>query len=139
MRTAVRPGGAVAIEDLFVETLRGDPATPALDRLQEVYAATVRLHGGDPTIGPRLRALLSASGLQDVHEETVVNPIQTVDEKLFLAQLLRNMRDSVVDAGAATNAEIEELVASIERAARDPATVFYQARIHQVWGRRPRD
>jgi SAM-dependent methyltransferase len=139
MRTAVRPGGAVAVEDLFVGTLRSDPATPALDRLQEVYGATVRFHGGDPTIGTRLRALLGASGLRDLHEETVVNPITTVDEKLFLAQLVRNMRGSIFDARAATDAEIDELEVSVERAARDPATVFYQARIHQVSGRRPRD
>jgi hypothetical protein len=51
---------------------------------------------GDPRIGPRLRALLSASGL-----------------------------------------EIGEREMEIEHAARDRATVFYQARIHQVWGRVP--
>ncbi len=59
MRAAVRPGAAVAIEDLFTGTLRSDPPEPALDRLQELYSATVRFHGGDPTIGPRLRALLA--------------------------------------------------------------------------------
>jgi hypothetical protein len=55
--------------------------------------ATVRAHGGDPTIGPRLRALLATVGL-----------------------------DSLRD---------------VERAARDPERTFYQARIHQLWGRRP--
>jgi len=137
MRAEVRPGGTVAVEDLFVGTLRSEPGAPALDRLQEVYGATVRYHGGDPTIGPRLRALLSASGLEDVREETVVNPMTTVDEKLFLAQLVRNMGAAILEAGAATDAEISELAADVEQAARDPATVFYQARIHQVSGRRP--
>jgi ubiquinone/menaquinone biosynthesis C-methylase UbiE len=137
MRDEVRPGGAVAVEDLFVGTLRSDPPAPALDRLQEVYSATVRFHGGDPTIGPRLRALLSASGLEDVREETVANPMKMVDDKLFLAQLVRNMRSAMVEAGAATDGQIDELEASVEKAARDPATVFHQARIHQVSGRRP--
>jgi SAM-dependent methyltransferase len=137
MRAAVRAGGTVAVEDLFVGTLRSEPPAPALDRLQDVYAATVRFHGGDPTIGPRLRALLRASGLEDVRERTVSNPMETVDEKLFLAQLVRNMRGAIIAAGAATEAEVAELEASVERAARDPATVFHQARIHQVSGRRP--
>jgi SAM-dependent methyltransferase len=137
MRTEVRSGGTVAVEDLFVGTLRSEPAAPALDRLQEVYGATVRFHGGDPTIGPRLPALLSASGLEDVREQTVVNPMATVDEKLFIAQLVRNMRTAIVEARAATDAEISELAADVEKAARDPATVFYQACIHQVSGRRP--
>jgi ubiquinone/menaquinone biosynthesis C-methylase UbiE len=138
MRAEVRPGGVVAVEDLFVGTLRADPPAPALDRLQEVYCATVRFHGGDPTIGPRLRALLSASGLEDVREETVANRMETVDDKLFLAQLVRNMRASILEAGAATGDEVDELEGNVERAARDEATVFHQARIHQVSGRRPR-
>jgi hypothetical protein len=62
----------LAVEDLFLGTLRSDPSAHALGRLQEVYGETVRFHGGDPTIGPCLRALLSASGLVDVQEETVV-------------------------------------------------------------------
>lgn len=137
MLAEVRPGGTVAVEDIFTGTLRSDPPAPALDRLQEVYSATVRFHGGDPTIGPRLRALLSAGGLEAVQEETVTNPMETVEDKLFLAQLVRNMRSSILEARAATKEQIDELEESVEHAARDPATVFYQARVHQVSGRRP--
>ena len=54
MRGSVSDGALVAVEDLFTGTLHSDPPTPALDRLQDVYSATVRFHGGDPTIGPRL-------------------------------------------------------------------------------------
>ena len=137
MRSEVQPGGTVAVEDLFVGTLRSDPPAPALDRLQEVYAATVRFHGGDPTIGPRLSALMSASGLEHVREQTVANPMESVDEKLFLAELVRNMRPAILDAEAASDDEISQLESGVEEAARDPATVFHQARIHQVSGRRP--
>jgi SAM-dependent methyltransferase len=136
MAAEVRPGGAVAVEDLFVGTLRSDPPAPSLNRLQEVYGETVRYHGGDPTLGPRLRAILSAAGLEAVREDTVANRMDTVDEKLFLAQLVRNMRASILEAGAATGAEIDELEADVAQAARDPASVWHQARIHQVWGRR---
>ena len=137
MQAAVRPGGWVAVEDLFTGTLRSDPPAPALDRLQEVYSATVRAHGGDPTIGPRLPALLAAVGLEEVSEVTVENPMTTVDDKLFLAELVDNMRDTMLASGAATAAQLDELRADVERAARDPDRVFHQARIHQVWGRRP--
>jgi len=136
MRASVRSGGSVAVEDLFLGTLRSEPRAPALDRLQEVYGATVRFHGGDPTIGPRLGALLATAGLVDVREERVVNPMRSVDEKLFLAQLVRNMRSSILEAGVAGAGEIDELAADVERAARDPYRIFYQARIHQVVGRR---
>jgi SAM-dependent methyltransferase len=137
MRAQVRPGGVVAVEDLFLGTLRSEPPTRSLDRLQELYGATVRFHGGDPTIGPRLPALLSASGLEDVCEQTVVNSMESVEEKLFLAQLVHNMRASMLEANAAIDAEIDALETSVEEAAHDPAIIFFQARIHQAWGRRP--
>jgi ubiquinone/menaquinone biosynthesis C-methylase UbiE len=137
MRAAVRAGGWVAVEDLFTGSLRSEPPAPVLDRLQDVYSATVRAHGGDPTIGPRLPALLAAAGLEELREETVENPMKTVEEKLFLAELVDNMRGAVLASEVATGSELDELRAGVERAARDPGRIFYQARIHQVWGRRP--
>jgi hypothetical protein len=127
----------VAVEDLFLGTLRSEPPVAALDRLQDLYGATVRFRGGDPTIGPRLPALLAAAGLEDVREETVENPMESVEEKLFLAQLVRNMHSSILEARAATNAEIDAVATATDKAAHDPATTFFQARIHQVCGRRP--
>ena len=64
--------------------------------------------------------------------------METIDDKLFLAQLVHNMRASILEAGAATGDQVGELEAAVEQAARDLATVFYQARIHQVSGRRRR-
>lgn len=137
MRDAVHPGGTVAVEDLLTGTLRSEPARPVLDELQSVYAATVRAHGGDPTIGPRLRSILEANGLEDVDEAIVVNPMRTVEEKVFLLELIRNMRTAILEAGAATPGEIESIEKRTDEAARDPATVFYQAAMYQVSGRRP--
>jgi hypothetical protein len=137
MRSAVRIGGWVAVEDLFTGTLRSEPRAPAPDRLQAVYSATVRAHGGDPTIGPRLRALLAAVGLDPLREDTVENPMTAVEDKLFLAELVDNMRQTMLASEAATTSDLDEIRADVECAARDPERVFYQARIHQVWGRRP--
>lgn len=64
--------------------------------------------------------------------------MRSVDEKLFIAQLVENPRDSITEAGAATNNAIDALARSISEAARNPETVFYPAQIHQVWGRRPK-
>lgn len=137
LRAAVRPGGVVAVEDLFTGTLRSTPPTDALDDLQDVYAATVRARGGDPTIGPRLPALLDAAGLVDVHQETVTNPVTTVAQKLFLVELLDDMRTAILATGVADASRVDRVRAAVEEAARDPRTTFHQARIHQVWGRRP--
>jgi ubiquinone/menaquinone biosynthesis C-methylase UbiE len=137
MHDAVRPGGVVAIEDLDTGTLRSDPPTAALDRLQDLYGATVRAHGGDPTIGPRLRTMLAAAGFREAQERTVANPMTEVEDKVFLVELLDNMRETMLDTGVATAAVLDEVRAEVDAAARDPGTVFHQARIHQVHGVRP--
>jgi ubiquinone/menaquinone biosynthesis C-methylase UbiE len=138
MRSAVRAGGRLAVEEIFTGTLRSEPPAPALDRLQEVYSATVRAHGGDPTIGPRVPALFAAAELSEIRADTVENRMTAVEDKIFLAELVDSMREAMLGAGAATATELDELRDAVERAARDPGRVFFQTRIHQVWGRRPR-
>jgi ubiquinone/menaquinone biosynthesis C-methylase UbiE len=137
MAAAVRPGGVVAVEDLFTPTLHAEPREPALDDLAAVYAATVRFHGGDPTIGPRLGAHLGAAGLVDVRERTVENRMTTVAQKMFLAELLDNMHDAIASAGAASAEEVGRIRAAVAAGAERPGTVFVQARMHQVSARRP--
>jgi SAM-dependent methyltransferase len=134
MAAAVRPGGVVAVEDIFTDSLRSEPATPALDDLRRIYGATVRAHGGDPTIGPRLPAMFRAAGFADVHASSVVNVLRTSEEKGFLVALVDSMRAATLDAGEASADEVDAVRAGIEAAAADPSCTFYQARVHQVFG-----
>jgi hypothetical protein len=127
----------VAVEDLFTPTLHAEPRLSALDDLIDIYSATVRFHGGDPTIGPRLGAHLGAAGLVDVHEETVENRMTTVEQKMFLAELLDNMHDAIASAGAATPDQVSSVRAAVAAGAERSDTVFVQARMHQVSARRP--
>jgi hypothetical protein len=108
----------------------------AFDRLQAIHGATVRAHGGDPTIGPRLPVMLVAAGLGDVRQRTVENRIDTTEGKVFLVEFLDNMREAILTAGVATAAELAEVRAAVDRAAADPVVVLHQVRM-QVSGRRP--
>lgn len=120
MAATVRPGGVVAVEDIFTDSLRSEPATPALDDLRCIYGATVRAHGGDPTIGPRLPAMFRAAGFADIHASSVVNVLRTSEEKGFLVALVDSMRGATLDAGAASADEIDAMRAGIGSAAADP-------------------
>ncbi|MHC1562540.1 methyltransferase domain-containing protein [Actinomycetospora sp. C-140] len=137
MTTAVDPGGVVAVEDLYTPTLRAEPPVPALNDLADVYSATVRFHGGDPTIGPRLAAHLSSAGLVDVHEQSVENRMTSVAQKMFLAELVDNMHEAISSAGTATPDQLRTIRADVAAGAQRPDTVFFQARMHQVFARRP--
>jgi hypothetical protein len=72
-----------------------------------------------------------------VQERIVQIPITTAHEKLFLAELVPNMRDSMLAAGAASGPELDQLHRDLVQAASDPSTVWHQALIYQVRGRRP--
>lgn len=97
----------------------------------------MRSHGGDPAIGPRLVAHLTAAGLVDVTERTVVNRMTGSHEKWSLAQLLNAMRPSIVAAGVADDAGLPRLYAAVDAGAARPDVTFLQARMHQVAGRVP--
>jgi ubiquinone/menaquinone biosynthesis C-methylase UbiE len=138
MAAAVVEGGVVVVEDLFTDSLRSEPATPALDDLRRIYGAAVRAHAGDPAIGPRLPALFQIAGLTDVHATSTVNVMRSVEEKESLVTLVDLMRQSMIETEAATGEEIDAMRAGVAAAAQDPDCRFHQARIHQVWGRRPK-
>ena len=53
-------------------------------------------------------------------------------------ELVDNMRETMLAVEAATASELDHIRAGVEGAARDRERTFYQARIHQVWGRRAR-
>jgi hypothetical protein len=127
----------VAVEDVFSPTLHAEPPVPVLDRLVDVYSATERYHGGDPALGPRLPALFRRAGLTDISAQTVENRMTTPYQKFFLAELLDNMRDAMLEAHAITSEELDDLRAEVASAAERDDTVFVQAQMYQVLGRRP--
>ena len=136
MRSAVNLSGVVAVEDIFSPTLHAEPQLSVLDRLVEVYAATERYHGGDPALGPRLPALFRRAGLTRISVRTVENRMTTAYQKLFLAELLDNMRDAMLEAQAITSVELDDLRADVASAAERADTVFVQAQMYQVLGHR---
>ena len=63
LATRARPGGTVYLVDVDLTALRFIDADPALDDLQDRYAAFQRARGNDPRVGLRLAQLLAAANL----------------------------------------------------------------------------
>jgi hypothetical protein len=136
MRAAVRPGGVVAVEDLFTGTLDSAPRRRRWSGCRRSTAPPCASMGATRPSVRAPPALLATVGLSDVGEQLVASPMTTVDQKLFLAELVDNMRQAMLEARAASPGELDDLGAAVATAARDPGTVFHQARIHQVYGHR---
>lgn len=134
MRRAARPGGLVAVEDIDFGGHFSYPPCPAFERYVELYQAVVRSRGGDPCIGPRLFGLFLAAGLKDVRLEVVQPTFQEGEGKRVAAVTLEHIREAVVQASLADDAEIDRLLAELEDFARDERTLLSLPRVFQVCG-----
>lgn len=130
---AVRAGGIVAVEDTDFPGTFSHPPSPAVNRYVELYQAVVRRNGGDAAIGPRLPGLLRDAGLVPVRLK-VVQPMRHA--KRMARVTMEHVRDKVLAAGLASAAEVDEILAGLDAARRDPRVLISLPRIFQVWGRK---
>jgi predicted O-methyltransferase YrrM len=137
MIRAAKPGGAIAVEDVDFPGHICHPTCAAFERYLELYQAVVRHNGGDPTIGPRLPALFMESGMEQVHVEIAQPTFCEGEGKQVAAVTMANIREAVVKAGLATQAEVDAVVSELDEFARNPKTLMSIARTFQVWGRKP--
>ncbi|MET9446470.1 methyltransferase [Streptomyces cinerochromogenes] len=137
MIQALRPGGRLLVED-------ADPALQPLtcpdeygpeqrlaNRLRQGFRALLADRGADLSYGRRLPRLLRQAGLHDVEADAyfpVTSPACTALE----AATVRQIRDRLLSAGLATDAEIDQHLANVESGTMDLTT----APMISAWGRK---
>ena len=142
LRRALRPGGAVIVEDIDYSGSFCHPDSPAYRRYCEVYVATARARGVDPHIGRRLPELLRDAGFEQVRV-SAVQPVGVAsdglegDAKLACALTLENIAEAAVAAGVAEREELDRAIDELYRLAGDAVTLMSFPRIVQAWARRP--
>ncbi len=136
MVDSVAPGGLVILEDTDFAGGLSYPPCPAYNRFCELVRQTVRRRGGNADIGPALPALLRRAGINQV-TLGVSQPAALTGEVKFLIRLtLERIRQSILDEGLATPAELERLHAELRDYCEDPTTLMTTPRVIQVWGRK---
>lgn len=139
MRRAVRPTGMIVVEDIDITAHVHWPRNRAFDRYIELYKATGRVRGANPTIGPRLAGMLVEIGLTDV-DVSISMPIFRSGEGKSIARLtLVNIAGAAIEAGLTTGDEVDQLLAELELHEADPRSIQSTAQVFQVTGRRPRN
>ena len=139
MADLVRPGGAVAVEDIDYRGSLCEPPSEAFQRYDELYQSIVRLRGADAEIGPRLPGLLDDAGLVDVD----VASVQLVgrDPQSFVKRIhvltLDRVAPALLDGGLVSVEELDEVRRGLQSAAADERTLFCSPRFFQAWGHRP--
>ncbi|MGA5041158.1 methyltransferase [Streptomyces capoamus] len=135
MITSLRPGGRLLIED-------ADPALQPLtcpdeygpeqrlaNRLRQGFRKLLADRGADLSYGRKLPRLLREAGLHDVEADAYF-PVASAACTALEAATVRQIRDRLVAAGLATDAEIDQHLANVAAGTMDLTT----APMISAWG-----
>lgn len=132
MRSLLRPGGILAVEDGDFTALFCHPPLAAFDRCMELYRAAGERHGADFEIGRRLYALVRAVGF-DSAEVAMAQPVCVQGAAKRLPEwTLAESAELLIEAQLTTLSEIKDLLRTLTAFAAQDGTTIGMARMMQV-------
>ena len=133
---ALRPGGALVVEDINFDGYVSHPANSAHDRYVGLYQEVVRRRGGNADIGPKLRSILAGAGLQEVGLNIVYPEHKEGSGKEISLLTMIGISEAVLAEKLIAEAELREVISELERYTRDMHSIICGPRVFQVWGHR---
>jgi len=137
MRSALKPGGTIVVEDVDFTGHFTYPGDPAFERYRDLYRAVARRKGADADIGPRLPALVADAGFTDIVLTIAQHAGTEGDVKLLTPLTMENIADTVVREGLADREELDRVIADLYAFARTPGTIGSTPRVFEVIARNP--
>ncbi|HEV3213040.1 MAG TPA: methyltransferase domain-containing protein [Acidimicrobiales bacterium] len=136
MWAAVRPGGALVVEDADHEGWCGHPTNAGLTFFVRTFCEVLRRRGGDPTMGRKLFQCFAEAGIP-TPDLALVQPARTEgEEKSLPYSTLEFTADAIIEEDVAPAEAVEQALASLRRFTDDPRTLISGPRIFQLCSRR---
>lgn len=132
VRYRLNPHGILAIEDVNFDGHYCEPACPAFTRYVELYKATARQRGADPTIGPQLEAMVRAAGYRDIAVSAITPAFTTGPGKQMALLTLDAITASILAAELATAQGLDLLRRELAAFTHDPTTRMSLPTFHQL-------
>ena len=125
MRRVLRPGGLAAIKDPYYPAFTFRPSLPTLRRYDELLAKVRSHSGASPAYAADLRACLLEAGFERTEARAEILTVAGgVEDFPIFKQIRENQireptfRDTVIEQGWATAAELEGLVEGVAEMSR---------------------
>lgn len=134
MKTAVKPGGIVAVEDIEFTGHFCYPKSSAFEKYVKLYQQVVRNKGGDSEIGVKLPGMFKKAGFKEVKFNLVQPTFIEGEGKSIASITLEKIRNAVLEQGLSLFDEIDGVIAELKKLAHNPKTIISLPRIFQVWG-----
>jgi ubiquinone/menaquinone biosynthesis C-methylase UbiE len=133
-----KPGGQVASQEPDAEIAFCYPASPAWDRLCEIFTESFSREGADLRIGRRLAEMYRLAGLEDI-EVAAYSPLFPAghSRRAVRAELVQSLRPVIVRLGVASERELDELDQAVRKHLADPDVLVMPHLLFVAIGRKP--
>jgi ubiquinone/menaquinone biosynthesis C-methylase UbiE len=136
MWAAVRPGGAVIVEDADFDGCYSEPSNAGFQLFLDLYPRLLLRRGGDASIGRKLHRNFRLAGIP-APQLALVNSVHSSGELKALRLLtLQATADAMLTEGLATEQELLDAVESLTAFTEDPDTIIGGPQIFQAYSRR---
>ena len=132
IKSLLRPGGSIAIEDVDFNGHFSYPASQAFNRYVDIYRRIGEIKGVDPLIGPRLPGLVRGAGFTNIEMKVISPTYDSGPGKLMALLTLKNIYQAVIEAGLATQEEVDQLIVDLEAFTESPSSIMSLPRFFQV-------
>ena len=136
MWSAVRKGGALAVEVTDFSGLFCEPPNDGYEFNARVFPQTTARYGGDASRGRKLYGLFLEAQIPDPRLTLHQRANSSGEAKRLALLTLEASVESIVDGGLATMAQVEAAIADLRAFTDDPATIVGSPRFFQVWASR---
>lgn len=136
MWAAVRPGGAIIVEDADFDGWFCHPPNEGFDFFLRAYSQVIARRGGDHAIGRKLYAYFLDAGVPDPNVH-LVQSLHIADEgKMLALSTFDASADAILAEGVASDSEMKAALASLAQFSGEAGTLIGGPRVFQLWARR---
>jgi ubiquinone/menaquinone biosynthesis C-methylase UbiE len=136
MWQCVAPGGVLVVVDADFDGLFCHPPNDGFAFWASRYPTVLRRHGGDPTIGRKLRSYFLEAGIPNPSMHLVQAAVTAGDMKQLPYLTVEATADAMVDAGLTTPEEVQQALVDLADFLSQPDTLIGDPRVFQVWAAR---
>lgn len=136
MLALLKPGGVLVVEDGDL-TLAGSVPASSLRWFADLFGRLGPMRGLDYSLATRLFHIVQAAGCAEPEIEMHHPAIVRGEERFLLKWSVEEAGPAFIDAGLVTRAELDEILADMERDTLNPDILVLGPRMSLVWAKKP--
>jgi SAM-dependent methyltransferase len=136
MLSLLKPGGMLVVEDGDLSSAGSVPAS-SLGWFADLFRRLGPMRGLDYCLAPRLFHMVTAAGFAEPEIEIHQPAIARGEDRFFLKWSVEEAGGAFVDAGLITAAELDGILAEMDRDTLNPEILVLTPRMSLVWAKKP--